>query len=390
MTHESIINKKEHKKLLNKKEIEYFVFGYINNLITNETMTRFLKAIIKNGLTEKEILFFVKTYIDSGLTIDYEGINVCDKHSTGGIGDKVSIILVPLLHSMGVKIGKLSGRGLGFTGGTIDKFESIKNFKINLSINDFKNQVLQHGMAISSATKELCPADKKIYALRDVTNTVKNDGLIAASIMSKKIASGANIILLDIKFGSGAFFETKKIARKFGKLCEKIAREYKKDFSFITSDMNKPLGKTIGNGIEIKEAIEVLKGKGTKELIKNVVLAASIIKNKYDKTSIKKSKKIAFENLRNNKAYSSFEKLILLQGGDLNFVKNEKFFQPKYSKKVSRNAIPYNLKKASEFGKLAIELGAGRKNMNDKIDYHAGIQIDGKKLILYSSKEIKI
>ena len=256
-----IIEHKRDKKKLSKEEIEYFIKGYVNNEIKDYQASSLLMAIYLNGMEKDEIANLTEAMRVSGEVWDLsciEGIKV-DKHSTGGVGDKVSLILGPMIASLGAKLAKMSGRGLGHTGGTIDKLESIPGFRVNLTKEEFINQVNNVGMAIIGQDKNIDPADKKIYALRDVTGTVSSIPLIASSIMSKKLASGADAILLDVKYGNGAFMKTIDEAKKLATTMVEIGKSLNKDVKAEVTDMNQPLGCAIGNNLEIKEVIDTLK-----------------------------------------------------------------------------------------------------------------------------------
>ena len=262
-----IIEHKRDKKKLSKEEIEYFIKGYVNNEIKDYQASSLLMAIYLNGMEKDEIANLTEAMRVSGEVWDLsciEGIKV-DKHSTGGVGDKVSLILGPMIASLGAKLAKMSGRGLGHTGGTIDKLESIPGFRVNLTKEEFINQVNNVGMSIIGQDKNIDPADKKIYALRDVTGTVSSIPLIASSIMSKKLASGADAILLDVKYGNGAFMKTIDEAKKLATTMVEIGKSLNKDVKAEVTDMNQPLGCAIGNNLEIKEVRDTVKGKGPKD-----------------------------------------------------------------------------------------------------------------------------
>ena len=372
-----IIIKKRNKKELTEEEIKYFIEEYSKENIKDYQASSLLMACYLNGLTDNETFYLTKHMIKSGEQLDLsniEGITV-DKHSTGGVGDKVSIVLIPLLASLDVKVLKMSGKGLGHTGGTIDKFNSIPNFKTELKKENFIKQVNEIGCCIVSQSNEIALADKKLYALRDVTGTIDNTSLIASSIMSKKIALNTDIICLDVKVGNGAFFKDLKTAIKASKLMIKIGNMFNKKVSSVISSMDQPLGYAIGNSLEIKEAIETLKGKGPDDLKETCIeLAYQILKetNKYDNQSLKTLIK---ENLENGKAYEKFEQLVKAQNGNLEFKENENLIKTTiYSKQKGYiNTIDtYTL------GKALVEIGGGRKYKEQEINYDVGLIIKAK------------
>ena len=261
-----IVNKKDNKEELSYEEIKYAVDNYVSGNINDDDMTLLLKSILKNDMTNEETYNLTKVMIESGDVIDLSKINgiKVDKHSTGGVGDKTTLVVLPIVASSNVKIAKMSGRSLGFTGGTIDKLESIKGFNVNLSKEDFINQVNNIGMALTSQTGNLVPADKKIYALRDVTNTTESIPLIASSKKKKKIASGADKIVLDVKVGTGAFMKNKEDARRLSEVMIEIGKRFNREVVAIITNMEYPLGNTVGNSVEVKEAIDTLSSHGDK------------------------------------------------------------------------------------------------------------------------------
>ena len=319
MTILDIIDKKRLKQELTFEEIKYVVDNFVNGNIPDYQMSALLMAMVINGMTEKETIDLTKVMIDSGDIIDLSSISgiKVDKHSTGGVGDKTTLILAPLVASCGVKVVKMSGRGLGHTGGTIDKLEAIKGFKVNLSVNEFIKQVNDIGVAITSQTGNLVPADKKIYALRDVTGTVSSIPLIATSIMSKKIASGADKIVIDVKVGNGALIKTIEEARILANLMIKIGKQYGKDVVCVLSDMNQPLGQTIGNGLEVVEAIHVLRVKGSIKLRELVITLGSIMVSLGKQIALEEAKKEIMTNLINGQAYQKFMEMVKAQNGDI-------------------------------------------------------------------------
>ena len=274
-----IIQKKKEGKSHTREEIDFLIQGLMDGTIEDYQMTAWLMAVCFNDLNEDETAYLTEAFINSGEILDFSDISniVADKHSTGGVGDKVTIVLIPILAALNVPCAKLSGRGLGYTGGTVDKLESIVNFNCQLKDSDFKEQIKKIGAAISAQTPNLTPADGRIYALRDVTATVDNKSLICASVVSKKIASGANIIVLDVKYGSGAFIKTKEEAKELANLMIKTGARLNRKISAIISSMEQPLGTHIGNSLEIIESIEFLKGNYNKDLYEVTLQIASKI-----------------------------------------------------------------------------------------------------------------
>ena len=369
-----IIIKKRDKHELSEEEIKYFIDEYCKDNIKDYQASSLLMACFLNGLNDDETYFLTKAIIESGEMLDLskiEGITV-DKHSTGGVGDKTSLILVPLLASFGVKVLKMSGKGLGHTGGTIDKLDSIPGFKTELKKKDFIKQVNDIGCCLVSQSQEVALADKKLYALRDVTGTVDNVSLIAASIMSKKIALNTDIICLDVKVGNGAFFKDLKTAIRASKLMIKIGSKFNKKVSAVISSMDQPLGYAIGNSLEVNEAIETLKGNGPLDLEETCIeLAYQILKqtNKFDNALLKNCIK---ENLHNNKAYEKFIELIENQDGRLPIPSNKKIVKTKI---LSENEGYISGINTLQLGKQLVELGGGRKYKEQLINYDVGIII---------------
>ena len=371
-----IIEKKRNKEILSHDEIEYAIMGYVNNEIEDYQMSALLMAIVINGMTEQETFDLTDVMVDSGEIInlsDIEGV-VVDKHSTGGVGDKTSLVLAPLVASMGIKIAKMSGRGLGHTGGTIDKLESIEGFKVNLTDEEFIEQLNEVGCVVMSQTKNIVPADKKLYALRDVTGTVESIPLIASSIMSKKIASGSDIIAIDVKVGNGALMKTKDSATKLANLMIKIGKKYDKDVVCILSNMNEPLGKNVGNGLEILEVIDTLKGNGPKDLTTLVLTISSILVSLALHISKEEARINLIENIKNGKALDKFYEFIKAQGGNIN---NIEICDNVVSIKSSKDGF---IKKIDTYklGEIARKIGAGRLNKDDQIDYGVGLIVNKK------------
>ena len=379
-----IINKKRLGKELTFQELFDIFNGYLEGDVPDYQMSAFLMAICINGMTDEEIYALTKIFIDSGDCLDFsdiKGIKV-DKHSTGGIGDKTTLIIAPIVASLGIPVIKMSGRGLGYTGGTIDKLESIPGYRIDLSEKEIIKQVHDLGIVITGQTGNLVPMDKVIYALRDVTSTVASIPLIASSIMSKKIAAGADKILIDIKVGNGALLNNKEDAKKLSDLMIKIGEFYGREVRTIISDMNVPLGTSIGNALEVKEAIDVLRGKETDNNLTELCIELSTdMVSMGLQVSKKQAKEMVLNTINNGSAYMKFLKLIEYQKGDISKLK--------ISDNVVKVKSPIDgiVKKinALELGKLSLRLGAGKENINDKIDYSVGIKL--RKLVGDSVKK---
>ena len=371
-----IINKKRLNQELSYKELDYFFNEYLNGNIKDYQMSSLLMAICINGLSEKETIDLTKIFIESGDILDFSDITnkiIVDKHSTGGIGDKTTLIISPIVSSCGVPIIKMSGRGLGYTGGTIDKLESIKGYKTSLTKEEIMKQFKEIGIVLCSQTDNLVPMDKAIYALRDVSGTTSSIGLIASSIMSKKIAAGANKILLDIKYGSGALIETKKEALILGELMIKIGESYNREVRYILSDMNVPLGYNIGNALEVQEAIDVLTKKETSgNLVDLCYTLSSTMISMSKGISIEKALEEVKKSIDSNKAYDKFLELVKYQGGEIDSLNLSNITQ-KYKAKKTGIITKIDAKK---IGILSLNLGAGRKNKEDKIDYSVGIKLE--------------
>ena len=371
-----IIEKKKNKEKLSFDEIKYAVMGYVNGEIKDYQMSSLLMAIVLNGMDDEETILLTKVMLESGEKIDLSNINgkVADKHSTGGVGDKTTLVLAPLVATMGVKVAKMSGRGLGHTGGTIDKLESIEGFKVNLTDKEFIEQVNTVGCAVISQTKNIVPADKKLYALRDVTGTTESIPLIASSIMSKKIASGASIIVIDVKVGNGALMKTKDNAIKLANLMIKIGKYYDRKVVCVLSNMEEPLGKNIGNGLEVIEAINTLKGEGPKDLSNLVITLSSIMVSLSLDITEEEAKIKLLEKIKNGEAYNKFKEFIKAQGGDINNIKQE---ENVVSIKSSKDGFIKSIN-TYKLGEIVRKIGGGRLNKEDSIDYGVGIVLNKK------------
>lgn len=371
-----IIEKKKNRGILTYEEIEYAVMGYVNKEIEDYQMSSLLMAIVLNGMTNQETFDLTDVMLNSGEKIDLSDIEgiIVDKHSTGGVGDKTTLILAPLVASMGIKIAKMSGRGLGHTGGTIDKLESIEGFKVNLTDKEFIEQVNKVGCSVISQTKNIVPADKKLYALRDVTGTVDSIPLIASSIMSKKLASGADIIVIDVKVGNGALMKTQDSATKLANLMIKIGKKYDKEVVCVLSNMEEPLGKNIGNGLEVIESIETLKGNGPKDLTTLVLTLSSILVSLSFNITEEEARIKLIENLKNGKALEKFKEFVKAQGGNIN---NIALCDNVVSIKSSKDGFIKSID-TYKLGEIARKIGAGRLNKDDVIDYGVGLVINKK------------
>lgn len=377
MTIKDFIKAKEKSEKNTEEDINYFIKNLQN--FSQEEITRWLKAVKTNGLNDEETTILTKAMAYSGTVLNWDDLEpVIDKHSTGGIGDKITLLFVPLLSAYGINIPKLSGRSLGITGGTIDKLESIPGFKTALSIDDIKKQVKNIGLAICSASIDLAPADKILYAIRDVTDTVDSIPLISSSIMSKKIAAGAKNIILDVKCGSGAFMKNLHDARLLAEKMVLIGKSLNKNIKAVISNMDEPLGNAIGNTLEIKEVIEVLSGKNVPDLVEIVIsLACEAISIIKPKTELNIEKKLV-DILLNGDAYKKFESMIISQDGDLNAIfKEEKKARHIEPVKSTCDGYIQNID-AHLFGEAVFNLGAGRKTVSDRIDDSVGIIFNKK------------
>lgn len=381
----SIIEKKKHGEELTKEEIEFWIEGYTKGSIPDYQVSALLMAIRLKGMTKRETFDLTDSMLHSGETVDLSkisGVKV-DKHSTGGVGDKTSMSLCPMIASVSpiIKVAKMSGRGLGFTGGTLDKLESIPGMKVSLTTDQFITDVTKNGMSIIGQSDKLDPADKKLYALRDVTGTVDSMPLIASSIMSKKLASGCDCILLDVKYGSGAFMQTKEDAEELAKLMVEIGVHFNRDVRAEITSMNQPLGLAIGNSLEVKEAVMTLQGKGPKDFTDlclssgaTMLLQAKVFNNREKAIAALK------EVINNGKALEVFKAFVKAQGGDTDYIDDlSKFPTAMYSIPVHSLKSGY-IKSINtmELGLTSMKLGAGRETKDDFIDMAAGIVLNKK------------
>jgi len=377
-----IIDHKVKQKALTKEMIIFFVHGYSKGTIPDYQISALLMAIKLNGMNDQETAWLTEAMVSSGETVDLSGIEgtTVDKHSTGGVGDKTSLVVGPIVAALGLKLAKMSGRGLGHTGGTIDKLESIPGFTTNLASARFKKQVNEVGMAIIGQTLELVPADKKLYALRDVTGTVESIPLISSSIMSKKIASGAKAILLDVKFGSGAFMKTIESAKILAKAMVNIGQSLGRDTRAMITDMDQPLGFAIGNRNEVLEAADTLQMKGPQDLLELCIQATSKLLIQAKKSDAMNQARIkVMEVLSSGKAYAKFIEFITAQGGNFGALKQPALLKTKYEVSIKANQPGYLSKiDALALGQAASSLGAGRLTKEASIDPNAGIMLHHK------------
>ena len=378
-----LIEKKKQNKALSKEEIQWFIEHYINEDIPDYQVSAFMMAIFFNGMTDEETSHLTLSMAESGEMLSLEGIEgiIVDKHSTGGVGDKTTLVVAPMVASLGVPVAKMSGRGLGHTGGTIDKLESIPGFKTSIPIEQFIENVNSIKIAIAGQTANLAPADKKLYALRDVTATVNQRSLIASSIMSKKIASGANAIVLDVKVGTGAFMKNEPEAIELAEIMVSIGKKLGRDTTAIISDMNQPLGFAVGNNLEVIEAINTLNGNGPKDLLEvSLELASHMVYHAKKASSIEEAKKMLQETIDNGSALRKFMEFVKAQGGDESFVSDTSKFQGAMFKEVvNAESSGYIASiEAEQIGYSALVLGGGRETKESVIDLSVGIIIEKK------------
>jgi len=378
-----VIEAKRGGRDLTYDEISFFITEYCDGAIPDYQASALLMAIYLKGLNERETIDLTQIMANSGKQIDLSGIKgiKVDKHSTGGVGDKTTMIVGPIVASCGIAVPKMAGRGLGHTGGTIDKLDSIPGFKTNLSEEEFIDNIESIGIAISEQTGDLVPADKKLYQLRDATATVDNISLIASSIMSKKIAAGADRILLDVTTGSGAFMKTIDKAIELAALMVKIGEKAGKRTSAIITDMDTPLGTAIGNSLEVIEAIETLKGNGSAELRDICIEIAARMLELAEKGDISKCRSLALEALKNGKALEKFSQMVEQQGGNKEIVNDYNLFgSAKYQRDIiSENEGYISSINTESIGLCSMYLGAGRETKESKIDYTAGLVLKVKK-----------
>lgn len=372
-----IIAKKRDKKELTKDEIGFFIKGYVGGEITDYQAAALVMAIYINGMNEREITDLTLAMCYSGDVLDLSDLGeVVDKHSTGGVGDKITLILMPIVASLGIPVAKMSGRGLGFTGGTIDKLESIPGYTTGLDIDTFKNNVKKIGISLIGQTLNLAPADKKLYALRDTISCTESIPLIASSIMSKKIASGANKIVIDVTCGCGAFMKNREQAEKLASVMTKIGELANRKTVCVITDMDEPVGYAVGNDLEVIEAVDILKNKYLPKDIEYIIttLGANMLVLAKKAETLEQGKEMILENLHNGKGYEKFVQLVDNQGGDVSYIENtDKFEKAKYIEKiVAKRSGKITRLDALQIGKLSSYLGAGRMKKEDKINPRVG------------------
>ncbi|MFZ0390995.1 MAG: thymidine phosphorylase [Calditrichia bacterium] len=378
-----IIAKKRDGQKLSDEEIQWIVSGFLSGEVADYQLSAWLMAVFFQGMDHQETAALTRTYIESGRTIDLsglEGIKV-DKHSTGGVGDKVSIILAPLVASFGVKVPMISGRGLGHTGGTLDKLESIPGFQVFGTIDQFKKQLREIGVAMLGQTADVVPADKKIYALRDVTATVESLPLISASIMSKKIAEGMDSLVLDVKYGSGAFMPDPEKAEKLARKLIRVGESFGKKVTAFLTSMEQPLGLKIGNWLEVEECLDCLHGGGPADL-KEVVLALSgeMLVLGGAAATAEEGKELSAAALSNGSAFHKFEEMVKWQGGETKWIRQpQQYPAARFSMDLAAEKTGYvEAFSTREVGLAAVQLGAGRARSEDKVDPAAGIVLHKK------------
>lgn len=378
-----IIIKKRDKEELSTEEINFFINAYTRDEIPDYQAAAWAMAVMLNGMTTREITDLTLAMANSGEMLDLTGVvdKAVDKHSTGGVGDKTTLVVQPLVVACGAHVGKMSGRGLGFSGGTLDKMESIPGFRVDLSKDEFLKQLKEIGMVLTGQTGDLAPADGKLYALRDVTGTVPSLPLIASSIMSKKIAAGAHRIVLDVKAGVGAFMQTVDEARELAKMMVEIGTLAGRRAAGVISDMNQPLGYAVGNAIEVKEAIETLQGNGPADLTEHCLEVASYMIYLTELApTVEQARKQVEEAYSSGKAWEKFRELVIAQGGDVSYVDHpEKLPQAKiiHAEKAARSGYLSQIN-ARIIGEMAVVLGAGREKKGMPVDHAVGIEIPHK------------
>ena len=397
-----IIIKKRDGLELTKEEITFFIEGFTNGSIDNYQASALTMAIYFQGMTDLEATYLTEAILHSGDVLDLSAIHgvKVDKHSTGGVGDKTSLVVGPVVASLGVKFAKMSGRGLGHTGGTLDKLEAIPGYDINISEENFIKQVNEIGIALVGQTGQLAPADKKLYALRDVTGTVESIPLIASSIMSKKLASGADAICLDVKVGSGAFMKNVEDASKLASLMVSIGKNCGKNMTAILTNMDEPLGLAVGNSLEVIEAIQTLNGKGPKDFTALCLeVAAHLVLASHTCETLEEAKSLLNQQISNQQGLHTLAALVKAQGGDEAYIYNPDLFpKAKYTFEVVSKTSGYvSHIDALAIGNAAMMLGAGRSRIGEEIDHSVGIVL-GKKVndkvcsgevlaTIYSNKE---
>jgi len=378
-----IIIKKRDKKELSKEEIVFFIQGLANGDISDYQVSAWAMAVLLNGMTDQETTDLTLAMADSGEVLDLSSIApiVVDKHSTGGVGDKTTLVVGPIVAACGLPVGKMSGRGLGFSGGTLDKMESIPGYRVDLSKEEFLSQLKAINIVLTGQSADLAPADGKLYALRDVTGTVPSLPLIASSVMSKKIAAGAHAIVLDVKAGNGAFMKNAEEAKQLAKMMVAIGKLTGREVRAVISDMNQPLGEAVGNAIELKEAVNTLNNEGPGDFLEHCLVIAShmLVLGKKAK-DLKEAKILAKNTLENKSAWNKFRELVIAQGGDVSFIDNPKKLPEasiRHEVKADRAGYISQIH-ARTVGETAVDLGAGRAKKTDSIDLSVGILVHNK------------
>jgi pyrimidine-nucleoside phosphorylase len=379
-----IIIKKREKEVLTREEIEFFIRGLTSGEIPDYQVSAWAMAVLLNGMTAQETTDLTLAMANSGDVIDLSGIVpiAVDKHSTGGVGDKTTLVVEPTIAACGLAVGKMSGRGLGFSGGTLDKLESIPGYRTDLSKEEFLNQLSSIGLVLTGQSSGLAPADGKLYALRDVTGTVQSIPLIASSVMSKKIAAGAQAIILDVKTGNGAFMETESEARKLAEVMVSIGQLSGRRVIAVIADMNQPLGKAVGNALEVKEAIATLHNQGPEDFREHCLyLAANLLVLGRKADTLSQGRSLAEAAIKNGEAWEYFRKLVIAQNGDIRYVDQpEKLPEARLisTLRARTNGWVHTVH-ARKIGEASVLLGAGRARKSDLIDPGVGI-IVGKKV----------
>lgn len=378
----NIIRKKRDGKELSREEIFKVIEKYVSGEVPDYQISAFLMAIYFKGMTDSETAFLTEAMARSGDMVDLSqfGELSADKHSTGGVGDKTTLIVIPIAAALGCKVAKMSGRGLGHTGGTADKMEAVPGYRITMPAENFMNQVAHKGIALVTQSGNLAPADKMIYALRDVTATVESMPLIASSIMSKKIAAGAKNIVLDVKVGSGAFMKNTEDAKELAEIMVSIGKSCNRNVRAVITDMDTPLGNAVGNTLEVIEAVELLRGKGDKKLLDvSCTLAAHMVSMALE-INEKDALQMTYESVKSGKAYEKFCEWIGAQGGDLKYIENPSLFErAKFTAEIIAPEDGYIAQMDTEkIGRVCVALGGGRQKKDDIIDYAAGILMDKK------------
>jgi len=378
-----IIIKKRERGELTQEEINFFVHGFVTGDIPDYQVSAWAMAVVLNGMTPQETTDLTLAMVNSGHILDLTGVVdiAVDKHSTGGVGDKTSLTVLPIVAACGLPVGKMSGRGLGFSGGTLDKLESIPGYRVDLTIEEFKRQLKEKGIVLTGQSLDLAPADGKLYGLRDVTGTVASIPLIASSIMSKKIAAGAQAIVLDVKVGKGAFMETLVEARRLADLMVKIGELAGRKTICLLSDMNQPLGHAVGNALEVKEAIETLKGGGPDDFHEHCLhVSAYMLMVGKRVRDLDEGRTLAEKAVSNGTAFEKFRVLVQAQGGDVSFVDDpEKLPKAKIVEVVNAPQTGYLAEvDARTVGEAAVSLGAGRAKKSDAVDHAVGFIVHHK------------